>query len=91
MLKDAAISMAAGSRVAVVATSPVTVIPAADDPVIPISDFYALRDLTPNLRVHIQPYGGHVGFVELFPFRLWSCEAINTKAFITSAIFIVTD
>jgi len=59
-------------------TSPVTLIPAADDPVIPISDFYDLRDLTPNLRVHIQHYGGHVGFVELFPFRLWSCTAVDT-------------
>jgi predicted alpha/beta-fold hydrolase len=59
-------------------TSPVTVIPAADDPVIPISDFYNLCDLTPNLHVHIQPYGGHVGFVEFLPFRLWSCEAVET-------------
>jgi len=61
-----------------VLTSPVTVIPAADDPVIPISDFYTLRDLTPNLRIHIQSYGGHVGFVEIFPFRLWSCAAVDT-------------
>jgi predicted alpha/beta-fold hydrolase len=58
-------------------TGPVTVIPAADDPVIPIADFYDLCDLTPNLRVHIQSYGGHMGFVELFPFRLWSCAAVD--------------
>jgi predicted alpha/beta-fold hydrolase len=59
-------------------TSPATIIPAADDPVIPISDFYDFLGLTPNLRVYIQPYGGHVGFVELFPFRLWSCQAVDT-------------
>lgn len=60
-----------------VLTSPVTAIPTADDPVIPISDFYNLRNLTPNLQVHIQLHGGHVGFVELFPFRLWSCKAVD--------------
>jgi hypothetical protein len=59
-------------------SSPVAAIPAADDPVIPIADFYELRDLTPNMRVHLQPHGGHVGFVELFPFRLWGCAAVDT-------------
>jgi predicted alpha/beta-fold hydrolase len=54
---------------------PVTMITAADDPVVPVADFYPFRDLTPHLRVHIQPYGGHVGFVDILPFRLWSCEA----------------
>jgi predicted alpha/beta-fold hydrolase len=55
--------------------NPITIITAADDPVVPVGDFYAFRDLTPNLRVYIQSYGGHVGFVDILPFRRWSCEA----------------
>ena len=55
--------------------NPITIITAVDDPVVPVADFYPFRDLTPHLRVHIQPYGGHVGFVDILPFRLWSCEA----------------
>ncbi len=61
-----------------VLNSSVTIIPAADDPVIPITDFSNLQDLSPHLHVHIQPYGGHVGFVEVFPFRLWSCRAARS-------------
>ena len=55
--------------------SPTTIITAADDPVVPVSQFSPFLHLTPNLRVHIQPYGGHVGFVDILPLRLWSCTA----------------
>jgi hypothetical protein len=42
---------------------------------VPVADFYPFRDLTPYLRLSIQPYGGHVGFVDLFPFRRWIGQA----------------
>ncbi len=57
--------------------SPVTIITAADDPFIPVSDFYPLGDLSPYLHVSIQPYGGHVGFVDIFPYRYWISQAIS--------------
>jgi predicted alpha/beta-fold hydrolase len=55
--------------------TPVTIITAIDDPVVPVADFYAFRDLTPYLQLYIQPYGGHVGFIDLFPFRRWIGQA----------------
>jgi predicted alpha/beta-fold hydrolase len=55
--------------------TPITIVAAADDPVIPVEDFHALCGLTANLQVHLQPYGGHVGFINILPFQLWSCEA----------------
>jgi predicted alpha/beta-fold hydrolase len=58
--------------------TPITIVTAADDPVVPVSDFHAFCGLTPNLQVHIQPHGGHVGFIDIFPFRLWVCEATHT-------------
>lgn len=45
-----------------------TIIAAKDDPVIPVSDFYELPD-HPHVKLHIMDYGGHVGFVDFFPFR----------------------
>lgn len=51
--------------------SPVTIIAAADDPIIPSDDIYPLADLSPNLTVTVQPYGGHVGFIDVFPFHYW--------------------
>ena len=45
-----------------------TIITAADDPVIPVDDFYEI-DPHPLLKVHIHPSGGHVGFVDIFPLR----------------------
>ncbi len=57
--------------------SPVTMIAAVDDPVIPISDFYPFQNLTPALKVHIQPHGGHAGYVNLFPLRYWTYEIIH--------------
>jgi uncharacterized protein len=55
--------------------TPVTIITAIDDPVVPVSDFYDFRNLTPYLQLYIQPYGGHVGFIDLFPFRRWVGQA----------------
>lgn len=49
-------------------TVPTTIIHAANDGVIPVADFYQLES-HPLLEVQIHPNGGHVGFVDLFPFR----------------------
>ena len=49
---------------------PVTIITAEDDPVIPINDFYELRDHD-KLNLCIQRYGGHCGFLYLYPFGSW--------------------
>jgi len=55
---------------------PVTIITADDDPIIPASDFTPLRDVSPHLTLSIQPFGGHVGFIDLFPFRYWLNEVL---------------
>jgi predicted alpha/beta-fold hydrolase len=49
---------------------PVTIITSADDPVVPVEDF---RQLPQNryLDVSIQRYGGHCGFLDLFPIGCW--------------------
>lgn len=49
---------------------PTTLITAADDPVIPVVDFYALPR-HPLLDVQIHRYGGHVGWVDINPFRYY--------------------
>lgn len=41
---------------------PTVVITAANDPVIPVADFFALAP-SPYLRIQIHPTGGHVGFL----------------------------
>ncbi len=56
--------------------TPLTIITAADDPIVPVGDFLPFRDLTAYLQIHIQPYGGHVGFIDLFPFRRWIGQAV---------------
>lgn len=48
---------------------PVTVLTAADDPVIPIWDFEQLRGL-PNLELRVAAHGGHCGFL-----RNWRLES----------------
>ena len=47
-----------------------TIITSADDPVVPVADF---RHLPGNryLDLDIQPYGGHCGFLDPFPFGCW--------------------
>lgn len=56
--------------------SPATVIAAADDPVVPIAGFYPFADVSPYLQLYIQAHGGHVGFIDIFPFRHWLREAV---------------
>lgn len=59
-------------------TSPVTMLAAADDPVVPSEDFAPFYTISPLLRVSMQPYGGHVGFVDIFPFRHWATGFVHT-------------
>lgn len=47
---------------------PTTIVSARDDSVIPYADIEALGPHQ-SLDLRIQEYGGHVGFVDLFPFR----------------------
>ncbi len=49
-------------------TVPVTIVTAADDPIIPADDFYRLP-AHPLLSIHVLPTGGHVGYTDLFPLR----------------------
>ena len=49
-------------------TVPLSILTAANDPLIPPQDIAALPS-NPFLQVNILPYGGHVGFNDLFPFR----------------------
>jgi len=49
-------------------TTPVTIVTAADDPIIPADDFYHMP-AHPLLHVHVLPTGGHVGYTDLFPLR----------------------
>jgi len=51
-------------------TVPTTIITAKDDPIIPVEDFLHLRIPSP-INLHIQPYGGHNGFVESISGRTW--------------------
>lgn len=47
---------------------PTSIITAKDDQVIPVKDFEEFP-LNPALQIHILDYGGHVGFIDLFPMR----------------------
>ena len=49
---------------------PSTVLTAADDPVVPVSDFEDLPD-NPNLELIISPWGGHCGFL-----KNWKLESM---------------
>lgn len=49
---------------------PTTVITAKDDPIIPPGDFVSLAR-SPGIRLSMQPYGGHNGFIESLDFRVW--------------------
>lgn len=57
-------------------TVPVSVITAADDPVIPVDDFYPLRGKA-RLRLLIQAHGGHCGFIDPFPCGSWYDAVID--------------
>lgn len=47
---------------------PITIIAAANDPVIPVKDFYDLPS-HPLLKLEIHPTGGHCGFMDVLPMR----------------------
>ena len=48
--------------------APLTILTAANDPLIPSDDIASLPSHT-HLQVHILPHGGHVGYNDLFPLR----------------------
>lgn len=52
-----------------------TIIASRDDAIIPVVDIEKIEQHG-NLRVNIQPTGGHMGFVDLFPYRRWLPQAI---------------
>lgn len=54
---------------------PVNIFIAADDPVIPLEDFQSLDD-NDFLKIFRLPFGGHCGFIDLFPYRRWYNEKI---------------
>ena len=64
---------------------PTTLFCAQDDPVVPAADFATLPR-NGYLRVSLQKYGGHCGFLERFPFGCWydrqiaQCLARDEKA-----------
>jgi hypothetical protein len=47
---------------------PTTILTAADDPVIDVEDFATLTP-SPSLDIKIERFGGHVGFIDLWPLR----------------------
>jgi predicted alpha/beta-fold hydrolase len=49
-------------------TVPTTILTAADDPVISVEDFEQLAP-SPFLDLKIERFGGHVGFIDLWPLR----------------------
>jgi predicted alpha/beta-fold hydrolase len=51
-------------------TLPATIITSEDDPVVAVDDFHGLPD-NPYLRVYVQKYGGHCGFLDPFPWGCW--------------------
>lgn len=58
-------------------TSRTTILTAADDPIVPVADFYAFEGVSNHLYLDIQPFGGHVGFIDIFPFRYWVTEYVE--------------
>jgi len=55
---------------------PVTIFIAEDDPVIPHEDYRLLQE-NAFLTLSRQKYGGHCGFIELFPARCWYNKIIS--------------
>lgn len=49
---------------------PTTIIASEDDPIVPVHDIYGLKE-HPNLTRVIQKYGGHCGFIDIFPHMCW--------------------
>jgi uncharacterized protein len=61
---------------------PTTIITAADDPIIPVEDFYGLHT-SETTRLIIQPYGGHNGFLESWRLNGWY-ERVMADMFTTA-------
>jgi predicted alpha/beta-fold hydrolase len=59
-------------------TVPTTIVTAADDPVIEVDDFEMLTP-SPLLDLRIERFGGHVGFVDVWPIRHLLPEMILTE------------
>ncbi len=55
---------------------PVNIFIAEDDPVIPVEDFQSLAN-NAFLTISRQAFGGHCGFIDLFPYRRWYNEIIS--------------
>lgn len=54
---------------------PVSIFIAEDDPVIPLEDFHNLQE-NKYFQIYRQKFGGHCGFLDLFPFHCWLQEKI---------------
>lgn len=55
---------------------PVQIFIATDDPVIPLDDYQTLND-NHFLTISRQPFGGHCGFINLFPYSRWYNDVIS--------------
>lgn len=55
---------------------PVTIFIAEDDPVIPMEDFHRLQENN-YVQISKQKFGGHCGFLDIFPFSCWHQEQIG--------------
>jgi len=54
---------------------PTTIIAARDDLIIPVRDIESFAE-SDALRIHIHPTGGHMGFIDLLPYRRWLPDAV---------------
>ncbi len=57
---------------------PVLIVMSEDDPIIDATDFKALRG-NEKLRISLQRYGGHCGYLDPFPFGSWSDRMISAS------------
>jgi len=55
---------------------PVLALTAADDPMIPLQDFFDLQG-NPKLHIHVERYGGHCGFLQNYRLQAWYEELID--------------
>jgi len=54
---------------------PVDIFIAEDDPVIALEDFHKLQE-NHYIKLLRQKFGGHCGFLDIFPFNCWYLEKI---------------
>jgi uncharacterized protein len=59
---------------------PVSIFIAEDDPVIPLEDFHQLQE-NEYVQIYRLKFGGHCGFLDLFPLRCWLQEKIAAMIF----------